>query len=135
MWQIPTKILKQHVIPNSSLENLKIYSLKGCRKSTQRWILYVANTAILELRIFSGKYHFRLWVFTSTDEKFYCRHWRVLPKVSQGKWCQDLQKPCRWYIILRFMLTNHMYVYCRLAHLTVVFKKHVDLVLHIIGSD
>ena len=41
--------------------------------------------------------------------------WRVLPKGLSGKWCQDLQKPCS--IILRFVLTNHMYVYCRLAHL------------------
>ena len=28
-----------------------------------------------------------------------------------------------------------MYVYCRLAHLTGVFKNHVDLVLHIIRYE
>ena len=39
------------------------------------------------------------------------------------------------YIILRFVPTNHMYVYCRLAHLTGVFKNHPDLVMYIIGSD
>ena len=34
--QIPIKMLKQHGIPNSSLHNLKIYSSKGCRKTSQR---------------------------------------------------------------------------------------------------
>ena len=49
MCQIPIKMLKQHAIPNSSLQNLKIYSSKGCRKTSQRSIVYmsVANTAIL----------------------------------------------------------------------------------------
>ena len=32
MCHIPIKMLKQHVIPNSSLHNLKIYSPKRCRK-------------------------------------------------------------------------------------------------------
>ena len=32
----PIKMLKQHAIPNSSLHNLKIYSSKGCRKTSQR---------------------------------------------------------------------------------------------------
>ena len=36
MCQIPIKMLKQHAIPNSSLHNLKIYSPKGCRKTSQR---------------------------------------------------------------------------------------------------
>ena len=36
MCQIPIKMLKQHATPNSSLYNLKIYSSKGCRKSSQR---------------------------------------------------------------------------------------------------
>ena len=39
MCQIPIKMLKQHAIPNSSLHNLKIYSSKGCRKTSQRWII------------------------------------------------------------------------------------------------
>ena len=34
--QIPIKMLKQHATPNSSLHNLKIYSSKGCRKTSQR---------------------------------------------------------------------------------------------------
>ena len=66
MCQIPVKMVKQHAIaiPKSSLQNLKIYSSKGCRKTSQRF-MYVcshgceANTAIIELRIFSGRYHFR----------------------------------------------------------------------------
>ena len=38
MCQIPIKMVKQHAIPNSSLHNLKIYSSKGCRKTSQSWI-------------------------------------------------------------------------------------------------
>ena len=36
--EIPIKMLKQHASPNSSLDNLNIYSSKGCRKTSQRWI-------------------------------------------------------------------------------------------------
>ena len=36
MCQIPIKMLKQQATPNSSLHNLKIYSSKGCRKTSQR---------------------------------------------------------------------------------------------------
>ena len=36
MCQIPIKMLKQHATPNSNLHNLKIYSSKGCRKTSQR---------------------------------------------------------------------------------------------------
>ena len=133
MCQIPIKMLKQHAIPNSSLQNVKIHSSKGWRETSQRWIMFVANTTTLEFRIFSWRYYFRLWVFASTDENFYCWHWIALPKLLQGKWCQDLQKPCS--IILHFVLTNHMYVYCRLGHLAEVSKNNVDLVLYIIGSD
>ena len=35
LCQIPIKMLKQHATPNSSLHNLKIYSSKGCRKTSQ----------------------------------------------------------------------------------------------------
>ena len=42
MSLIPIKILKQHATPNSSLHNLKIYSSKGCKKTSQRWI-YVCS--------------------------------------------------------------------------------------------
>ena len=38
MCQIPIKMLKQHATSNSSLHNWKIYSSKGCRKTSQRWI-------------------------------------------------------------------------------------------------
>ena len=67
MRQIPIKMLKQQATPNSSLSNLKIYSSKGCRKTSQRWIYiasyvatYLPNTAVLNIRIFSRRYHFIL---------------------------------------------------------------------------
>ena len=65
----PNQMLKQHVIPNSILQNLKIFSSKGCRK---RWIvcMYLANTAILNIRFSSRRYYFRLWVFALTGEYF-----------------------------------------------------------------
>ena len=83
MCQIPIKMLKQEATPNSSLHNLKIYLSKGCRKTSQRSItcMYLANTAVLNIRIFCRRYHFRLWVFASTGEYFYCWHWRVLRSV------------------------------------------------------
>ena len=51
MCQVPIKMLKQHAIPNSSLQDLKIYSSKECRKASQRCMNYmnVANTVILNL--------------------------------------------------------------------------------------
>ena len=88
MCEIEIQKLKQQAIPNSILQNLKIYSIKKCRKASQKWIImYVANTAIVKLQIFNGKYHFRLWIFVLTVEYFYYWRWRVLPKVLQGKWC------------------------------------------------
>ena len=36
MCQIPIKILERHAIPNSSLNNLKTYLSKECRKTSQR---------------------------------------------------------------------------------------------------
>ena len=50
MCQIPIKMLKQHPAPNSSLQNLKIYSSKGSRKTNQSWIMYIANITNLKLR-------------------------------------------------------------------------------------
>ena len=82
--------------PNPSLQNLRIYSSKGFRKSSQRWIMNVANTVFLELRIFWGRYHFRLLVFASTGEYFYYWHWRVLPnvfKVNDAKTFKNLVVP------------------------------------------
>ena len=49
-----------------------------------------ANTAVLDIRIFSGRYHFRLKLFASTGEYFYYWQWQVLPGVLESKWCQDL---------------------------------------------
>ena len=72
MCQISIQILKQYAIPNLGLQSSKIYSSKGySRKTKDRWTMYVAETAILKLRILSGRYHFRLFFFASTDEYFY----------------------------------------------------------------
>ena len=68
MCQIPIKILKQEATPNSSLHNLKIYLSNGGKKLVKdeyMWLAnyvatYLANTAILNIRIFSRRYHFRL---------------------------------------------------------------------------
>ena len=92
MGQIPIKMLKQHSTLNSSWRNLKIYSSKWCRKTSQRWIYvgrYLANlvnTTVLNIRIFSRRYHFSLKVF-STSEYIYYWQWQVLPNVLQSKWC------------------------------------------------
>ena len=77
MCQIPIKMLKQYAIPNSRLHNLKIYSLKGYRKTSQRWIvcMYLAKTAVLNIRIFRRRYYFKLCVFASTGEYLYYWHW------------------------------------------------------------
>ena len=67
MCQIPIKMLKQRATPNSVLHNLKTYSSEGCRKTSQRWIYvasylptYLVNTAVLDTRFFSRRYHFKL---------------------------------------------------------------------------
>ena len=46
MCQIPIKMVKLHATPNSGLHNLKIYSSKGCRKTSQLKIKlnYIAST-------------------------------------------------------------------------------------------
>ena len=93
MCQIPIKMLKQHAIPSSSLHNLDIYSSKGCRKTSQKWIIcsYVANTAIPNIRIFSWRYHFRLWVFASTGKYFYTTDTdEYYPMRYKVNGCQDL---------------------------------------------
>ena len=96
MCQIPIKMLTQHAIQDSSLHNLKIYWSKGCVKTSQSLkmnyiTIHVAkpNTAILNIRIFSRRDHFRLWVFVSTGEYFYYWHWRVLTNVLQSKWMRS----------------------------------------------
>ena len=70
MCQIPIKMLKQHAIPKSSLQNLFLHQ-KGAKKLVKNEFMYEANTAILKLRIFRGKYHCRLWVFASTGKYVY----------------------------------------------------------------
>ena len=36
MCKIPIKMFKQHAIPNSSLQKVKVYSSKGYRETSQR---------------------------------------------------------------------------------------------------
>ena len=38
-----------HAISNSSLQNLRIFSSKGYSTTSQKYIMYVANSEILEL--------------------------------------------------------------------------------------
>ena len=79
MCQIPIKMLKQHAIPNSVLHNLKIYSSKGCRKTSQIKVkMNLLTLAILNIRIFSRRYHFKLWfllrlvnTFTIDTDEYY----------------------------------------------------------------
>lgn len=124
-------MLKQHAIPSSGLPNLKIYSSRGCRKASQRLSIYVANKAILKLRIFRGRYHLKAWFFTSTGEFFTVHTEEYYPrchKVNDGKTSKTLQYHCKF-------CAYNSYAYCRLAHLTRAFKNHVDLVLLIVGPD
>ena len=55
---------------NSKLKftELKYLFIKRLQKTSQT--VCIANTGILKLRVFSGGYHFRLWVFTWTGEYF-----------------------------------------------------------------
>ena len=96
--QIPIKILKQYAIPNSSLRNLLIFSSKGYRKTSQKWTIYVANTAILELRFFSETYHFKIM-------GFWFDWWILLLLTLKSTHYLG-------YMILRFVLTNHVYALC-----------------------
>ena len=57
------KIFKQHVTPNSSLHNWKIYSSEGCRKLVKDELLYMyvatqANTAVQNIWIFNRRYNY-----------------------------------------------------------------------------
>ena len=107
-------MLKQYATPTLSLHNLKIYSSKGCRKTSQRWIYvasyvarylptYLVNTAVVNVQIFSRRYHYRLWVFASTGEYIYYWHWQVLPSVLQSKWYPDLASHHGYYRLARLI--------------------------------
>ena len=65
MCQIPIKMLKQHAIPNSSLHNLKIYSSKGCRKTSQRLIIcmYLATHSSSKYSNFQQKISLQIMGF------------------------------------------------------------------------
>ena len=96
--------------------------------------MYVVNTAILKLRIFSGRYYFRLWVFASTGEYFYYWQWRLLPKVLQG--INDVKTFKNLGVSLYALRSqqNIRMLQKNGSHLTAVFKNH-DLVLWIVGSE
>ena len=70
MCQIPIKMLKQHGIRNASLQNVKIYSSKGCRKTSQN--SKITNTAILNFEILAEDITSDYGFFPSTCEYFYC---------------------------------------------------------------
>ena len=108
MCQMPIKLLKQEATPNSSLHNLKISLSKRCIKTSQRWIYvarlsatsYRANTAILNIRIFSKRYHFRLKVFASTGECISYWYWQVYyPVCYKVNDAKTFKNP---YIILQY---------------------------------
>ena len=56
MCQIPIKMMRQHAISNSSLHKLRFIHQKGAEKLVKDKLYvptYLANTAILNIRIFS----------------------------------------------------------------------------------
>ena len=98
-------------------------------------LMHVANRVILQLRIFNGRCHFRLCVLASTGEYFYYWHWRLLPKVLQG--INDA-KTFKNLVVSFYALYSQQIIRILQkigSHLTGTFKNHVDLVVHIIGSD
>ena len=108
MCQIPIKMLKQHAIPNSSLHNLKIYSSKGCRKTSQRLIIcmYLATHSSSKYSNFQQKISLQIMGF--------CFDWWILLLLTLTSitqfvtkyWCQGLFKNFVHY----FTLANHMYI-------------------------
>ena len=111
MCPIPIKMVKQHAIPNSGLHNLKIFSSKGCRKTSQSWINSTwPNTehsnskySNFQQMITSG-YGLLLWLvntFTIDTDEYYPMCYRV----------NMLPRPLKTlYIILRFVLTNNHHI-------------------------
>ena len=97
--------------------------------------VYLAiNTAILNIQVFSRRYHFRLWVFALTGEYFYYRHRRVLPNVLESKYDGKSFQNLVYYLFLCFVLTNyHMYCIVQIGS-TGALKIIIDLVLCIVRS-
>ena len=65
MFQNQIKLLKQHETPNSSLHNFIHQKdaeklVKGDYWSYMCFATYLANAAVLNIRVFSRRYHFRL---------------------------------------------------------------------------
>ena len=70
--------------------------------------MYVANTAVLYNRIFSGRFHFRSWVFASTGETFTFDSDEYYPKcykVNDVKTFKNLA-----YYFKLCALSHHMYI-------------------------
>ena len=132
MCYIPVKMLKQHAMPNWSLQNSKIYSIKGCGETSPRWIMYVATTVILKVWICSGNFFISDHGFllclvnttTSDTDEYYVRCYKV----------NDV-KTFKILVISFYALRSKSYVNCRLALSTGAFKNHVDLMLYIIEFD
>ena len=98
-------------------------------------LMHVANRVILQLRIFNGRCHFRLCVLASTGEYIYYWHWRLLPKVLQG--INDA-KTFKNLVVSFYALYSQQIIRILQkigSRLTGAFTNHVDLVVHIIGSD
>ena len=83
----PNQNIETKCNPNSSLHNLKIYSSKGCRKTSQRWIIctYAQLTQQFSLSEFlaediTSNYGFLLWLvntFTIGTGEYYPRCYKV----------------------------------------------------------
>ena len=130
--KVPIKILKQHAIRNSSLQNLKISSSKGYRRKSQKWIIYVANTAInFRTSNFQRKISFQImgfyfdwWILLLLTLKsiLYPRCYKVSDSktfksivVSTARKVSKYRPEITPYldifhavIILRFVFTNHL---------------------------
>ena len=96
MYLIPIKTWNQYAITNS-------YSLKGCRKASQRWVVY----AIVKFRIAGRRYHFKIWFFTSTVAYLYCWHWRFTHLTGLLKNHDELV-----LCIIKSDQNNNIYVIC-----------------------
>ena len=72
--------------------------------------MHLANTAILNIQIFSRRYHFSLWVFAGADEYYW-----MCCKVNDAKTFKNLA----YYFMLA---QSQIIIYCRLARLTGTFQ-------------
>ena len=88
--------------------------------------MYVANTAILELQIWGEditsdcSFLLRLVeTFTAHTEEYYL----TCHKIGDAKTFKNLVSGTFVCSTIHFVLTSYMFIYCRLTHLTGVFKN------------